>query len=116
MNKTLDSVLFILEVCVKAPQTSFIPSEKSQFIEMFGTAQHNEKGWTLMSMKDASIRLSDGPFGSNLKSEHYRPEGVRVIRLQNICDGYFLDDDKAYVGLDHNEKIKKNNMALPGIR
>ena len=80
---------------------------KSQFIEMFGTAQHNEKGWPLMSMKDAAIRISDGPFGSNLKSEHYRHEGVRVIRLQNICDGYFLDDDKAYVGWDHYEKIKK---------
>ena len=80
---------------------------KSQFIEMFGTAQNNEKGWPMMSMKEAAIRLSDGPFGSNLKSEHYRQEGVRVIRLQNICDGYFLDDDKAYVGLEHYEKIKK---------
>ncbi len=80
---------------------------KSQFIEMFGTAQSNEKGWPVMSMKEASERLSDGPFGSNLKSEHYRQEGVRVIRLQNICDGFFLDDDKAYVGLEHYEKIKK---------
>lgn len=60
-----------------------------------------------MPMKEAATRLSDGPFGSNLKSEHYRPEGVRVIRLQNICDGYFLNDDKAYVGWDHYEKLKK---------
>ena len=80
---------------------------KSQFIEMFGNAQSNEKGWPVMSMKEAAIRLSDGPFGSNLKSEHYRTEGVRVIRLQNICNGYFLDDDKAYVGIEHYEKIKK---------
>ncbi len=80
---------------------------KSQFIEMFGTAQNNEKGWPVMTLKEASERLSDGPFGSNLKSEHYRPEGIRVIRLQNICDGYFLDDDKAYIGIDHYEKIRK---------
>ena len=74
---------------------------------MFGTAQNNEKGWPVMPMKEAATRLSDGPFGSNLKSEHYRPEGIRVIRLQNICDGYFLDDDKAFVGMDHYKKIKK---------
>ena len=81
--------------------------KKSQFISMFGSAADNVKGWPIMTMKEAAIRLSDGPFGSNLKSEHYRSEGVRVIRLQNICDGYFLDDDKAYVGFDHYEKIKK---------
>ena len=29
----------------------------------------------------------DGPFGSNLKTEHYVTEpGVRVLRLQNICE------------------------------
>lgn len=80
---------------------------KSQFIEMFGSPVTNPKGWPTMSMKEASVRLSDGPFGSNLKSEHYAPEGVRVIRLQNICDGYFLDNDKAYVSFEHYEKIKK---------
>ena len=53
------------------------------------------------------MRLSDGPFGSNLKSEHYCESGVRVIRLQNISAGYFLDEDKAYVGMDHYEKISK---------
>ena len=58
-------------------------------------------------MKDAALRLSDGPFGSNLKSEHYSETGIRVIRLQNICDRYFLDNDKAYVSLEHYEKIKK---------
>ena len=80
---------------------------KSQFIELFGDPIQNSMGWPQMTMKDASIRLSDGPFGSNLKSEHYRESGVRVIRLQNICAGFFLDEDKAYVGLDHYEKIRK---------
>ncbi len=58
-------------------------------------------------MKEASIRLSDGPFGSNLKSEHYSQTGIRVIRLQNIGQGYFSDEDKAYVPQEHYEKIKK---------
>ena len=80
---------------------------KSQFIEMFGDPITNSKGWPTLTMREASIRLSDGPFGSNLKSEHYQETGVRVIRLQNICGGYFLDNDKAYISFEHYEKIKK---------
>ncbi|MNW33009.1 EcoKI restriction-modification system protein HsdS [compost metagenome] len=80
---------------------------KSQFIEMFGDPVTNPNGWAVMKMKDASLRLSDGPFGSNLKSEHYSSEGIRVIRLQNIGSGDFNDDDKAYVSHEHYQKIKK---------
>lgn len=35
--------------------------------------------------------LTDGPFGSNLKTEHYTESGPRVIRLQNIGEGELLD-------------------------
>ncbi len=80
---------------------------KSQFVEMFGDPVTNPMGWQQMTFKQASIRLSDGPFGSNLKSEHYAPSGVRVIRLQNIGIGVFIDDDKAFVPQTHYEKIKK---------
>ena len=60
-----------------------------------------------MTMREAALRLSDGPFGSNLKSSHYSESGVRVIRLQNICQGYFSDEDRAYVPYSHYETIKK---------
>jgi len=36
--------------------------------------------------------FTGGPFGSDLKSSDYTPEGIRVIQLQNIGDGYFLND------------------------
>ena len=80
---------------------------KAQFIEMFGDTITNPKEWDVMSMKESSILLSDGPFGSNLKSEHYCEDGVRVIRLQNICPGYFDDTDKAYISLEHYENLKR---------
>ena len=66
-----------------------------------------------MTMKESSLLLSDGPFGSNLKSEHYCETGVRVIRLQNICLGYFDDTDKAYISSSHYEKLKRYT-CLPG--
>ncbi len=80
---------------------------KSQFIEMFGDPITNPKGWSIMSMRESSRLLSDGPFGSNLKTEHYCDSGIRVIRLQNICLGYFDDTDKAYISLEHYEKLKR---------
>lgn len=80
---------------------------KSRFIEMFGDPAGNPKGWTTLSFKQAGVRLSDGPFGSNLKSEHYTTEGVRVIRLGNIGVGCFIDKDKSFVSTEHYERLKK---------
>ena len=80
---------------------------KSRFVEMFGDPVSNPFKWSTLTMKQASVRLSDGPFGSNLKSEHYTDTGVRVIRLGNIGCGYFNDEDQSYISKDHYETIKK---------
>lgn len=80
---------------------------KSLFIEMFGDPVENPMGWERDTLRHLAIRISDGPFGSNLKSCHYANSGVRVIRLQNIGVGKFLDKDKAFVSYEHYEKIKK---------
>ena len=80
---------------------------KSRFVEMFGDPISNPMNWNQMTFRQAGVRLSDGPFGSNLKSEHYTDEGVRVIRLGNIGVGKFIDDDKSFVSNSHYETIKK---------
>ena len=80
---------------------------KSQFIEMFGDPINNSKNWKISSLKDTCVLVSDGPFGSNLKSCHYVQEGVRVIRLQNICQGQFNDTDRAYISNEHYKTLKK---------
>jgi type I restriction enzyme S subunit len=58
-------------------------------------------------------KFSDGPFGSNLKSEHYTERGIRVVRLQNIGVGQFVDDDSAYISERHFASLKKHE-CLPG--
>lgn len=35
----------------------------------------------------------DGPFGSDLKVSDYSESGVRILQLQNVGDGYFIDDN-----------------------
>ena len=64
-------------------------------------------------MGEIASSLIDGPFGSNLKSEHYQSSGVRVVRLQNIADGRFDDRDKAYISLDHFKTLNRHE-ARPG--
>lgn len=54
--------------------------------------------YELEKVVDKKIKwsLTGGPFGSNLKAEDYTSDGVRIIQLQNIGDGIFLDDYKIY--------------------
>ena len=70
---------------------------QSIFYDMFGDPVENDKGWEVKKVCDICDKISDGPFGSNLKSEHYVDMGIRVIRLQNIGVGKFIDTDKAYI-------------------
>jgi type I restriction enzyme S subunit len=53
--------------------------------------------------------ITDGPFGSNLKSEHYQAAGPRVIRLQNIKNGEFADE-YAHITRDHFERLRKHEI------
>ncbi len=49
--------------------------------------------------------ITDGPFGSNLKTSHYTDSGPRVVRLQNIGDGVFIDE-KAHINRKHYQSLK----------
>ncbi len=70
-------------------------------------------GWALATLDDLLASepraITDGPFGSNLKSEHYTDSGARVIRLQNIGDGFFRDE-RAFVSLAHFERLRAHEV------
>lgn len=74
--------------------------------------------WPLVKLGELSSdesAFADGPFGSNLKTEHYRPSGARVVRLQNIGSGSFLDDDKVYIALDHFKRLQRHSVRPSDI-
>jgi len=70
--------------------------------------------WATVDQLSAYERnsITDGPFGSNLKTSHYTANGPRVIRLQNIGKGEFIDE-KAQISDDHFKKLKKH-AVYPG--
>ena len=86
---------------------------KSTFLEMFGDPSCNKKKWNKLTLKELSLRFSDGPFGSNLKTEHYSDNGIQVIRLQNIGVNRFVEKDVSYVSELHYEKVLKKYSCFP---
>lgn len=63
--------------------------------------------------KNDKYSFVGGPFGSDLKSEHYTDKGIRVIQLQNICEGYFNNDYKIYTSIEKADQLIKCNI-YPG--
>jgi len=86
---------------------------QSIFHFMFGDPAEPRSGVLLRPIEWMSSRMSDGPFGSNLKSSHYVDTGVRVIRLQNIGNGEFINRDAAYIQEDHFASISRHECR-PG--
>lgn len=84
------------------------------FTKMFGNPTTNPKNWRMDTLRNICTRFSDGPFGSKLKSEHYRDKGVRVIRLQNIGINEFKDKDKAFISVDYFESDLKKFSCKSG--
>jgi len=57
--------------------------------------------------------IAGGPFGSNLKAVDYRNEGVRIIQLQNIGDGFFNDNYAIYTSEEKANELLSCNI-YPG--
>ena len=72
------------------------------------------KRWMWVRLENISLRLSDGPFGSNLKKEHYTEnKEVRIIQLSNIgCEGWKNENCK-YTTFEHLKTISRSEV-FPG--
>lgn len=53
--------------------------------------------------------MADGPFGSNLKREHYTEKReVRIIQLSNIGEDGWRDENKKYTTYEHAKTISRS--------
>jgi type I restriction enzyme S subunit len=69
--------------------------------------------WPVVPLDDLKSNepraITDGPFGSNLARRHYTGSGPRVIRLQNIGDGIFIDR-KAHISPEHFQTLRAHEV------
>ena len=94
-------------------------TEQDELIPQLRFPEFNDNGpWAnkaLIDVADKEIRWSfiGGPFGSNLKASDYTPSGVRIVQLQNIGDGEFVDDYKVFTSESKAQELLSNNI-YPG--
>lgn len=72
------------------------------------------EGWAWASIESLLANephaLTDGPFGSNLKSAHYQAEGPAVIRLQNIGKQGEFVPAKACISEEHFQSLQRHHV------
>lgn len=73
--------------------------------------------WKEIALADAAVdeprAFTDGPFGSNLKREHYVSEGPRVLSLRNVGDGVFVDA-YAHISPEHFAALRDTHEVQGG--
>lgn len=73
-----------------------------------------------LTPKYGKYHIVDGPFGSNLKTEHYRKKGIPIITSGFVTNGYFKADVYLYVDIEkfHQEKrsaVKGGDIVMAKI-
>ena len=64
--------------------------------------------WEVIQLADYIVDINDGPFGSNLKSEHYTLDReVRIIQLGNVGDDGWNDENIKYTTFEHASTLKR---------
>lgn len=80
-----------------------------------GILENTDGTWPVQplgELADGPSGIVDGPFGSNLKSVHYTESGPRVLRLQNIGDGEYVEAE-AHISRSHFEALRRHDVR-PG--
>jgi type I restriction enzyme S subunit len=66
--------------------------------------------WTLRTVGSLCTSISDGPFGSNLKSDDYTSAGVQVVRLENIGHLFFDLKKKTFISAEKYKTLSKHTL------
>lgn len=111
-----DAVLCQRQLKRAARDHLFVNGLSSQPNSLAGVPFPVPSGWAvqpLPSIVDGRYGLVDGPFGSNLKSEHYRSEGIPVIQSAFVAKGWFDRQAAPYVFVD-KEKYESERRSSVG--
>lgn len=73
-------------------------------------------GWEFARLSEISLDSADGPFGSNLKKEHYTNEKqVRIIQLSNIGEFGWRDSNVKYTTFEHLKTVSRSEAFAGDI-
>ncbi|MEI6704674.1 MAG: restriction endonuclease subunit S, partial [Deltaproteobacteria bacterium] len=72
-------------------------------------------GWEWVKLGNTDAEISDGPFGSNLKTSDYVAKGVRVVRLENIGVLEFIENRETYITEEKYDLLKRHTVTAGDI-
>lgn len=76
-------------------------------------------GWAAVPLKelcsDYKSAIVDGPFGSNLKREHFQSEGVPVLKIQNVKLHTINQKKLDYVSAEKAEQLSRHSFVKGDI-
>lgn len=76
-----------------------------------GKLVEKEGEWEEKTLASISTDSADGPFGSNLKREHYTfNKEVRIIQLSNIGEDGWRDENTKYTTFEHLPNIARSEV------
>ena len=71
--------------------------------------------WEWVKLGEIAMDMSDGPFGSNLKKEHYTDKReARIIQLSNIGEDGWREDNTRYTTFSHATNNICRSIVQPG--
>lgn len=74
------------------------------------------ENWLWVKFGILAQDIADGPFGSNLKREHYTEnQEVRIIQLSNIGEDGWRDENKKYTTHEHAKTISRSMVKSGDI-
>lgn len=88
---------------------------KFRFKEFEKDGDWIEKNLIDTTNKKVKWSFTGGPFGSNLKASDYTTKGFRIIQLQNIGDGEFIDNYKIYTSEEKANELLSCNIYAGDI-
>lgn len=67
--------------------------------------------WKWVKLSELATEMADGPFGSNLKKEHYTlNREARIIQLSNIGEHGWRNENVKYTTFKHAETISRSKV------
>ena len=95
----------------KLQQSIALAKNKILDLAIKGKLVEKEGEWEEKTLASISTDSADGPFGSNLKREHYTlNKEVRIIQLSNIGEEGWRDENTRYTTFEHLPNIARSEV------
>ncbi len=106
----LDSAFAKIDA-MKANAEKALNEAKALFQASLKEMLEPKEGWEEKILGDIAVDSADGPFGSNLKKEHYTTnKEVRIIQLSNIGEDGWREENTKYTTFEHLKNISRSEV------